>query len=49
MNQQQQPLPMLWTKVFNLGGGNFDVSILTIDNGVFGGRGRREGRKEKQE
>ena len=45
MNRQQQPLPMVWTKVFNLGGGNFDVSILTIDNGVFWWK-RKKRRKE---
>ena len=35
------PLPMLWTRrikknfiVFDLGGGTFDVNILTIDSGV---------------
>ena len=31
MNQLQQLLHM----VFHLGGGTFDVTILTVDNGVF--------------
>jgi len=44
MNPPQRPLPMVSTKkgvgeknilIFDLGGGTFDVSLLTIDDGVF--------------
>ena len=44
MNQQQQLLPMDLTRrakenatslIFDLGGGTFDVSLLTLDDGIF--------------
>lgn len=44
MNQQQLPLLMVLIKrdkdketflIFDLGGGTFDVSLLTIDDGIF--------------
>merc|ERR1719444_739801 len=44
MNQQRQPLRMDWTKkgtgeqnvlIYDMGGGTFDVSLLTIEDGIF--------------